>query len=133
MTRHYEIELKAHPAEARRARARTRERLADWGLDELVETAELLVSELVANALVHTTTPARLRLVYHHAVYHHALRLEVSDLSNGTPQRQDADVDESHGRGLELIHLFSDRWDWHTDDIGKTVWCEVDAPGVRAA
>lgn len=128
MTRHYEIELQAHPAEARRARACTREQLADWGLDELVETAELLVSELVANALMHTTTPAQLRLVYHHA-----LRLEVSDSSTGTPQRQDAALSDTNGRGLELIHLFSDRWDWHTHEIGKTVWCEMDTSPVPAA
>lgn len=127
MARHYEIELKEHPAEARRARARTREQLADWGLDGLVDTAELLVSELVTNAVVHTATPARLRLVYNHA-----LRLEVSDMSTGMPQRQDAALSDPHGRGLELIHLFSDRWDWHPDEIGKTVWCEMDLPAVPA-
>lgn len=127
MTRHGEIELKAHPAEARRARAYTREQLADWGLEDLIETAELLVSELVGNAVVHTTTPARLRLTLGHA-----LRVEVTDTSLRKPHQQHAAPDDTCGRGLELVSLFSDRWDWHLDTAGKTVWCEMNVPAPAA-
>lgn len=127
MGHHYEIELKAHPAEARRARACAREQLAYWGLEELIETAELLVSELVGNAVVHTTAPARLRLSYEH-IAPHVLRLEVTDACAREPRPSHPAPDDIAGRGLELVGLFSDRWDWHTHDDGKTVWCELNAP-----
>lgn len=157
MAHHFEIELKAHPAEARRARACTREQLQHWGLDQLVETAELLVSELVGNAVVHTTTPALLRLSYLYPVSHysasdypasdhpasdypagddptsHVVRLEVSDTSDKRPRPRHAAPDDEAGRGLELVTLFSDRWNWHTHEAGKTVWCEIGTPAGATA
>lgn len=124
MTHHYEVELKAHPAEARRARTCARQQIAEWGLHDLIETAELLVGELVGNAVVHTATPARLRLTYT-GVPDPVLRLEVSDTSVDAPRLAYAGPDDVAGRGLELVSLFSDRWDWDSDLAGKTVWCEL--------
>ena len=123
---HDELELKPEPAEARRARCHTRDVLESWSLGELNEVAELVVSELVTNAVAHTTSPARLRLVLEEA-----LLVELIDTSSLPPEVHQALDDEEHGRGLALVDAFAADWGWRPDaGGGKTTWARLDVPAL---
>ena len=95
--------------------------LADWDLEPLVELAELLVSELVTNALRHASGPIELT----------ALLLDESSPSgSATPTsrcprlRKAKDADEG-GRGLQLVAMLAARWGARPTAEGKVVWCEL--------
>ncbi|MFI9615632.1 ATP-binding protein [Streptomyces sp. NPDC052023] len=115
------------PSAVREARAEVRRQLECWGLAEpdgvggdLVATAQLLVSELATNALVHAASHFRLTLSAAHGV----LRCEVSDGGRRVPQVLDAGTSES-GRGMFLVEALARRWGCHQDGPGKTVWFEL--------
>lgn len=111
--------LPEDPVAAGLARAHVREQLEAWGLDELIMTTELLVSELVANVVRHARGPTRLRLIRGRS-----LICEVSDASSTTPRiRRAADMDEG-GRGLQLISALSQRWGTRYTAEGKCIWTE---------
>jgi two-component sensor histidine kinase len=97
--------------------------LGDWALDELVDTAELLVSELVTNALRHTQGPLRLNL----RVRHSRLLCEVEDTEPAGPVRNVVDPDAEGGRGTELLDLLADAWGSIRTATGKTTWFELQA------
>ncbi|GAA4861215.1 ATP-binding protein [Kitasatospora terrestris] len=128
-----QLAVQADPAEVGRARKWVRARLAGNGLDpdaSVAETLVLVVSELVTNAVVHTGSPAVLRLtlpVVADAVAS-TVRVEVADSSHAAPapRRAGCDEDATNGRGLELVELLCDRWGWYPDGSGKRVWCEID-------
>ncbi|MFD5053567.1 ATP-binding SpoIIE family protein phosphatase [Streptomyces tendae] len=112
---------------AGQARAAVREQLERWGLQELVDTTELVVSELVGNALRYGNAPGELRLLRHER-----LSVEVSDSGPDLPQIQHADVSDESGRGLQLINMMCRRWGSCRTPGGKVVWAEQDLP-LRAA
>ncbi|GGL13886.1 ATP-binding protein [Streptomyces flaveus] len=100
------------------------------GLIRLTEVAELLVTELVSNAVRHTKGPASLRLHWRDGV----LRIEAwdADPEPPPPPRELAyAVDAEAGRGLELVRACADDWGWHPlkrgGDKGKYVWCDLRA------
>ncbi|MDH6139491.1 MULTISPECIES: ATP-binding protein [Kitasatospora] len=103
-------------------RARLREALADWGLAELADTAELLASELVTNALLHTGTGARLAAA---VTSENRLRIEVSDGGTGLPRPRAADADATGGRGLLLVDALADDWGVRLRASGKVTWFEL--------
>jgi serine/threonine-protein kinase RsbW len=107
------------------ARRATRKALAAWGVTHLEETAVLLVSELVTNAVLHAKTPAailRLRLETAEGF----LRIEVQDADPSWPQpRTPAGMDES-GFGLMLVDALADKWGVRDTPPGKTVWAELE-------
>ncbi|MGW2045810.1 ATP-binding protein [Streptomyces sp. NPDC001858] len=116
-------DLRAVP-EARRA---LRELLRDWGKPGRSETAELLTSELVTNALVHTDDDAVLTAT----VSPSGLRVEVRDSAPRRPRpstqsAQSAD-EGTHGRGLVLVESLADTWGVRAHGAGKIVWFELDA------
>ncbi|MFJ4468902.1 ATP-binding protein [Streptomyces sp. NPDC089424] len=124
---HLSIELPPRPSAVREARAEVRRQLERWGLadgddhgTELVETAELLVSELATNALLHAASRFRLTLTAAHGV----LRCEVADGGRRVPQLLDPGASES-GRGMFLVEALARRWGCHQDGPGKTVWFEL--------
>ncbi|MEU6255575.1 ATP-binding protein [Streptomyces sp. NPDC047043] len=129
------VEYDPRPTAVREARAEVRRQLEAWGLadrDELVDVAELLVSELATNALLHSASRFRLTLSASHGV----LRCEVYDTGRRTPQVLDAGASES-GRGMFLVNTLARRWGCHQDGRGKTVWfelgtCESDGCGRSA-
>lgn len=127
----YETTLDARPAEVTRARARTRGTLRVWGADALVEAAETVVTEMLANAVLHTQAPARLRLTMDgSASEDHAggdLRIDVFDGSGAPPTARDSDIDDPGGWGLDLIGAIADEWGWEPRDDGKAVWCRLAA------
>jgi anti-sigma regulatory factor (Ser/Thr protein kinase) len=113
-------DLKAVP-EARRA---LRELLRHWGKPGRSEIAELLTSELVTNAIVHTDNDAVLTAV----VGPRGLRVEVRDFVARRPRLCVPNADDgTHGRGLALVQSLADAWGVRPHGVGKAVWFELDA------
>jgi len=123
----------------RRARRHTVDLLRRCGLDDLTDTAELLVSELMTNALeasraalggrppdpAAAAAPLQLRLLIEHG----HLRIEVRDHNPRPPVPGDPGLDDERGRGLQLVDTFSHRWGFHRLRAGgKVVWCVVAPP-----
>ncbi|MDR6979608.1 serine phosphatase RsbU (regulator of sigma subunit)/anti-sigma regulatory factor (Ser/Thr protein kinase) [Streptomyces sp. 3330] len=113
-------ELAAEPAAVARARSEVSRQLSDWGLEQLGFTAELIVSELVTNAIRYGRPPVRLRLIHDRA-----LLCEVSDGSSTTPHLRRARVFDEGGRGLLLVAQLAERWGTRHARRGKTVWAEL--------
>jgi anti-sigma regulatory factor (Ser/Thr protein kinase) len=110
---------------ARRATARAAEL---WRLDrELTETALLLVSELVTNAIRHGAPPVRLTLHLDRASGQRSLRVEVTDSSPSPPTVSAAGPDQTGGRGLLIVQQLAARWGSYVSKsrLGKTVWFEL--------
>ncbi|GAA1944054.1 ATP-binding protein [Kitasatospora viridis] len=103
-------------------RARLRAALTDWGLAALADTAELLASELVTNALQHAGTGARLDAV---VTAERRLLVEVRDEGTGLPRPRPADADATNGRGLLLVEALADRWGVRLRADGKVTWFEL--------
>ncbi|MGW7052814.1 ATP-binding SpoIIE family protein phosphatase [Streptomyces sp. NPDC054887] len=97
--------------------------LAEWGLTELADACELVVSELVGNALRYGNGPGRLRLMRGER-----LVVEVSDTGPDLPQIQHAEVSDEGGRGLQLINMLCRRWGSCRTVTGKVVWAEQNMP-----
>ncbi|MCX4744671.1 PAS domain-containing SpoIIE family protein phosphatase/ATP-binding protein [Kitasatospora sp. NBC_01287] len=106
-----------------RARRFTRSTLAAWGLAPLADFAELLVSELVTNALVHAQQPRRLRLFRDRM-----LTLEVADAGRQAPRLRPAGSEDEGGRGMYLINELAHRWGSRPTHDGKVVWAELELP-----
>ncbi|MEV7418558.1 ATP-binding SpoIIE family protein phosphatase [Streptomyces sp. NPDC089919] len=110
-----------------RARRLARRALARWGLEELSDSLELLVSEVVTNAVRYAERPVTLRLLRTDV-----LRCEVGDDSPQLPrQRRARDTDEG-GRGLFLVNRMARRWGATRLSSGKVVWFELPLPTGRA-
>lgn len=115
-----EWQLSREPAEVARARRLVRARLLDWGLPDAVETAELLVSEVVTNAVRHATGESLgLRLVRTDA-----LLCEVTDDEPTLPALLSAGVYEESGRGLRVVSRLAHEWGASATGHHKTVWFE---------
>ncbi|WKU48454.1 SpoIIE family protein phosphatase [Streptomyces sp. VNUA116] len=100
------------------ARKYASEQLAAWGLEELGFTTELVVSELVTNAVRHAYAPIRLRLIRERS----SLICEVSDASSTSPRMRRARVTDEGGRGLLLVAQLTERWGTRFTADGKTIW-----------
>jgi hypothetical protein len=116
--------LPAELTSAARARTLIRGPLERWKLGELVPTTELLVSELVTNAIRYAAGEVMLRLVLDGE-----LVCEVLDNSMALPRLRHAGRDEESGRGLEVVSQFAQRWGARRTRQGKIVWCEQALPG----
>ncbi|MFE1291327.1 SpoIIE family protein phosphatase [Streptomyces sp. NPDC058751] len=115
------------PEAAGEARRHVREQLAQWHLDDLVMTTELLASELVGNVIRHASGPIGLRLLCSGS-----LVCEVSDASLTMPRiRRATDTDEG-GRGLQLVNALCERWGSRYTPDGKAIWTEQALPGTAA-
>jgi PAS domain S-box-containing protein len=115
--------LPCDPASPAVARHFVGDVLAEWGHAELVDVAQLLVSELVTNGVLHTATSLELRL----RVLDDVLRVEVHDGSAERPLRlQEARAEDTAGRGLYLVEAMSSRWAVEPAPVGKVVWFELD-------
>ncbi|MDX3096331.1 SpoIIE family protein phosphatase [Streptomyces sp. ME19-03-3] len=112
-------DLPTDPAVVGRARHVSTRQLEDWGLGDLAFTTELVVSELVTNAIRHGSGPIRLRLILERA-----LICEVSDASSTSPHLRHPRTTDEGGRGLFLISQFAQRWGTRYTDDGKIIWAE---------
>ncbi|MFF0777559.1 SpoIIE family protein phosphatase [Streptomyces sp. NPDC003720] len=116
-------DVPADPAAVGRARAAATRRVTEWGLGELAMTTELIVSELVTNAVRYARPPIRLRLVRGAR-----LSCEVSDASPTAPRPRHARSTDEGGRGLLLVARLAQHWGArHTAD-GKIIWAEQEIP-----
>ncbi|MBT2448598.1 SpoIIE family protein phosphatase [Streptomyces sp. ISL-43] len=115
--------LDADPAVVGDARHLVLDQLTAWDLDELAFSTELIVSELVTNAIRHAGGPVRLRLIRADT-----LTCEVSDSSNTQPRMRRARSSEEGGRGLYIVAQLSHRWGSRYAMGGKTVWSEQNLP-----
>ncbi|MEE1741727.1 SpoIIE family protein phosphatase [Streptomyces sp. BE147] len=121
--------LPPEPRSVGRARELARSQLLAWDLDDLVDTTELLVSELVTNALRYGEGEIRIRLLRDRT-----LVCEVWDAGLVQPRRRRARDTDEGGRGLQLVGLLSAAWGSRRTPRGKTVWFELPLPdGERPA
>lgn len=112
-------QLSADPTLVARARELVTDQLAEWELDDMVFSTELIVSELVTNAIRYAHGPVGVRLVNDHR-----LVCEVSDPSQSQPHLRRARLSDEGGRGLFLIAQFCHRWGSRYTPNGKTIWTE---------
>ncbi|MFF5875563.1 SpoIIE family protein phosphatase [Streptomyces californicus] len=107
------------------ARALVRDRLQEWGLDEdTVEASQLIVSELVTNAVRYGTPPLRLRVLLDST-----LTCEVHDGSPASPHLRHARTVDEGGRGLFIVSRLASHWGARHGPDGKVLWTEQDLPG----
>ncbi|AZM62046.1 MULTISPECIES: ATP-binding protein [unclassified Streptomyces] len=122
--RPWDVEFTAHPEQVAGLRRLVRRLLADWGLRDLVDTAQLCVSELVSNVVTHVGlgTPGSLAVSMNGT----HLRIEVRDPdTRALPTLVAADIDAEGGRGMALVEALTDRWGVQLREDRKVTWCEL--------
>jgi anti-sigma regulatory factor (Ser/Thr protein kinase) len=116
------------PESAGRARRAARTMLTDWRLERLVEDVDLVVSELVTNALLHSgdadgaADPIRFEL----DLRGRTLICRVVDSSPLPPRPEEATETAESGRGLILVEALASAWDWEDLPEGKSVWASFE-------
>ncbi|MFP3992170.1 ATP-binding protein [Streptomyces sp. E11-3] len=120
----WDLDFEAEPSEVAGLRKVMRLHLTLWGLPELVEVAQLCVSELTSNVINHvgvgtpTTLAVSMRDTY--------LRIEMRDPDTGAlPTLLHVECDAEEGRGMGVIDVISDRWGVILREESKVVWCEL--------
>ncbi|WP_420711417.1 SpoIIE family protein phosphatase [Streptomyces sp. NRRL F-3307] len=109
-----------------RVRGEVSRRLADWGLEEAAFGTELILSELLTNAIRYGAPPVRVRLLLGRT-----LVCEVADGSNTSPRLRRAATTDEGGRGLFLVSQFADMWGTRYAPRGKVIWAEQRLEGAR--
>ncbi|MFR9790670.1 amino acid permease [Streptomyces sp. MB22_4] len=122
-TRLAQWEPAADPAAVAALRSGVSKQLDDWGLDELAFTTEVIVSELVTNAIRYVGGPIQVRLIRDRT-----LTCEVSDTGHTTPNLRHAASDDEGGRGLYIIAQMTHRWGTRYTPTGKVIWAEQTLP-----
>ncbi|MFD4576991.1 SpoIIE family protein phosphatase [Streptomyces sp. NPDC058417] len=115
--------LEPEDAAPGRARRLARRALVRWGLEDMTDAVELLVSEVVTNAVRYATRPVTLRLLRTDV-----LRCEVGDDVPQLPRLRQARATDEGGRGLILVNRLARRWGATRLSTGKVVWFELN-PG----
>ncbi|MEV6806168.1 SpoIIE family protein phosphatase [Streptomyces sp. NPDC051132] len=116
-------QVPSDPAAVSRVRSSVTRRLADWGLEELAFTTELILSELVTNAIRYGRGPIGVRLLRDRT-----LICEVSDRSTTSPHLRYAASTDEGGRGLFLVAQLAERWGTRYTPHGKVIWAEQPLP-----
>ncbi|MFE0515016.1 SpoIIE family protein phosphatase [Streptomyces sp. NPDC058964] len=114
-------DIPADPALVAPIRKQVVEQLDTWGLSQAAFTTELVVSELVTNAIRYGSHPIRLRLIHDAST----LICEVSDTSHTAPHLRRAKTWDEGGRGLLLVAQLTQRWGSRHTAEGKTIWAEI--------
>ncbi len=120
-------EMPAEAAEVSHLRAEAVHRLGLWGLEELAFSTELVVSELLTNAIRYATGPIRLQLIRDRT-----LICEVTDAGQTSPRVRYAESDDEGGRGLFLVSRIAQRWGTRHTPEGKVIWAEQAFPPAEA-
>ncbi|MEU0072732.1 SpoIIE family protein phosphatase [Streptomyces sp. NPDC006332] len=118
-----EWQVPTDPAAVSEVRASVSHRLTQWGLDELTFTTELILSELVTNAIRYGADPIKVRVLYDRT-----LICEVFDSSNTSPHLRYAAMTDEGGRGLFLVAQLTERWGTRYTPAGKVIWSEQNLP-----
>ncbi|WP_372448700.1 amino acid permease [Streptomyces musisoli] len=111
------------PAAVAAIRTAVSKQLGDWGLEDLQFTTELIVSELVTNAIRYVGGPVQVRLIRDRS-----LICEISDTGHTSPNLRHAASDDEGGRGLFIIAQMTHHWGTRYTPTGKTIWTEQDLP-----
>ncbi|MFF3862505.1 SpoIIE family protein phosphatase [Streptomyces sp. NPDC002209] len=119
-----EWDVPADPAAVSRVRNAGSAQLAAWGLGDIAFTAELILSELITNAIRYGTAPIRVRLLRDRN-----LICEVSDGSSTSPHLRYAATTDEGGRGLFLVAQYAERWGTRYTERGKVIWAELPLTG----
>ncbi|MCX4716940.1 SpoIIE family protein phosphatase [Streptomyces virginiae] len=119
-----EWEVPGEPSAVSRVRNAGAAQLAAWGLGEISFTTELILSELITNAIRYGSAPVRVRLLRDRA-----LVCEVSDGSSTSPHLRYAATTDEGGRGLFLVAQYAARWGTRYTDRGKVIWAELPLTG----
>ncbi|WP_405618311.1 ATP-binding protein [Streptomyces sp. NBC_00076] len=113
------------PESAAVARRLVRTALTAWGLEDLIEDATLVITELVSNAVDHGCLPS-IRVIVSRPI-ENGVRLGVVDRSKVIPRlRTDSNGDQIRGRGLLLVDAVTERWGTDLYRWGKQVWGELE-------
>ncbi|MFF1302466.1 SpoIIE family protein phosphatase [Streptomyces sp. NPDC058307] len=115
--------LPSDPSVVADARAQATRQLRAWGLEEAAFVTELVVSELVTNAIRYGAVPIGLRLIRDRT-----LICEVSDASNTAPHLRRARTYDEGGRGLHMVAQLTQGWGTRQTPTGKTIWAEQSLP-----
>ena len=115
------LHLQNQPLSGRRARGFVRGHLVRWGCGHLLDDAELLTTELVNNAVLHTESSIELRVRLRQG----RVRIAVTDSGRGLPERRSGDLEATSGRGLLLVAAMATDWGATARPEGKTVWFEL--------
>ncbi|MFF9847230.1 SpoIIE family protein phosphatase [Streptomyces litmocidini] len=115
-----EWEVPRDPSAVSPVRNAAAAKLSEWGLDGLAFTAELILSELITNAVRYGADPVRVRLLHDRT-----LICEVSDGSSTSPHLRHAATTDEGGRGLYLVAQYAERWGTRYARRGKTIWAEL--------
>ncbi|WP_234353288.1 SpoIIE family protein phosphatase/ATP-binding protein [Streptomyces ardesiacus] len=111
------------PAAVGEVRSQVTRRLGEWGLDELVFTTELILSELVTNAIRYGGETVQVRVLRDRS-----LICEVFDSSSTSPHLRYAAMTDEGGRGLFLVAQLAERWGTRYTPAGKVIWAEQPVP-----
>lgn len=103
-----------------------------WGLEDLVDRAELVLSELLTNALRHTDSPPDCEIETRYELLPAGVRIEVHDADDNRPTVQNPSADEENGRGLALVDaLTGARWGVSgREGVGKLMWAVLERDDV---
>lgn len=117
------VALRPVPASAGLARHFVSSTLTGWDLEELVDTASLLVSELVTNAILHARSDVTVTVL----AERDGVRVEVADDDSGAPTLRHAPASATTGRGLALVDACAGAWGVEPHPPGKSVWFDLHA------
>ncbi|WP_254395527.1 SpoIIE family protein phosphatase [Streptomyces sp. AC512_CC834] len=118
-----EWDVPSDPAAVAEVRSQVTRRLAEWGLDELAFTTELILSELVTNAIRYGGETVHVRVLRDRS-----LICEVFDSSSTSPHLRYAAMTDEGGRGLFLVAQLAERWGTRYTPAGKVIWAEQPVP-----
>ncbi|MEV4038650.1 SpoIIE family protein phosphatase [Streptomyces umbrinus] len=118
-----EWQVPSDPAAVGEVRASVTRQLTEWGLDDLAFATELMLSELVTNAIRYGTGPIKVRMLRDRS-----LICEVFDGSNTSPHLRYAASTDEGGRGLFLVAQLAERWGTRYTPAGKVIWTEQPLP-----
>jgi ABC-type branched-subunit amino acid transport system ATPase component/anti-sigma regulatory factor (Ser/Thr protein kinase) len=119
-------DVPSDPAAVAAVRSGASEQLERWGLEDLTFTTELILSELITNAIRHASGPIEVRLLMDRA-----LICEVGDTSSTSPHLRYAASTDEGGRGLFLVAQLAEQWGTRYTSHGKIIWTEqrIPSPG----
>ncbi|GGO87518.1 SpoIIE family protein phosphatase/ATP-binding protein [Wenjunlia tyrosinilytica] len=117
-------EVPFDPSAVSGMRAAVAQKLDEWGLRELAFGMELVLSELITNAIRYASAPITMRLIRDRT-----LTCEVADASSTSPHLRIATTMDEGGRGLFLVAQMAERWGTRYTPQGKVIWAELALPG----
>jgi len=116
--------LERDPRSSAAARRFVEAKLQRWDCGELLDTVNLLVSELVTNSVLHAESAADIAVF----LKPDSVRIEVSDTGQDFPELHGPSGQATSGRGVALVEMLSSAWGVEPTTEGKTVWFEVPRP-----